>query len=68
MQYKVKVAVCADIRTKHEKCDVISTENFFLILNMAVRKVTARLLKRINHNCFILPVLIKIIVKQKFFK
>ena len=44
MTYTAKVAVCSEIRTKH------STEGehhieFFLILNLVVRKETARLEK-----------------------
>jgi hypothetical protein len=43
MQYKAKVAVCSEIRTKtYNKCNVISMQNF-LILNLVVRKVTGRL-------------------------
>jgi hypothetical protein len=38
--YKAKVAVCSEIRTKH-KLNVGTTQKF-LMLNLMVRKVTAR--------------------------
>jgi hypothetical protein len=41
MFYKAKVAVCSEMRTK-DKRNVGSTYNF-LMLNLAVRKVTTRL-------------------------
>ena len=40
--YKTKVAVCSDIRTKHSTQNEHHVE-FFLILNLVVRKETARL-------------------------
>ena len=40
--YKAKVAVCSDIRTKHSTQSEHHVE-FFLMLNLAVRKETARL-------------------------
>jgi hypothetical protein len=40
--YKAKVAVCAEIRTKHSTLSKHHVE-FFLILNPVVRKETARL-------------------------
>jgi hypothetical protein len=42
MFYKAKVAVCSEIRTKHIKRNVGTTQNF-LMLNLVVCKVTARL-------------------------
>ena len=42
MQYKAKFAVCSQICTETHKCIAISMQNF-LILNMVVHKVTARL-------------------------
>ena len=48
MQFKAKVAVCSEISTKYINANVISTQNF-LILNMVVRKVTARLYK-VQHR------------------
>jgi hypothetical protein len=41
MFYKAKVAVCSEIRTKHKRN--VGTTQKFLILNLVVRKVTARL-------------------------
>ena len=41
MLYKAKVAVCSDIRTKHSTQSERHVEIW--ILNLAVRKVTARL-------------------------
>jgi hypothetical protein len=41
MLYKAKVAVCSEIRTKHKR-NGGSTESI-LMLNLVVRKVTARL-------------------------
>ena len=41
MQHKAKVAVCSEMRTKTHKCNVINMQNS-LILNMVIRKVTAR--------------------------
>ena len=41
MMYKAKVAVCSDIRTKHSKQSELRIEIW--MLNLAVRKVTARL-------------------------
>ena len=46
MMYKAEVAVCSDIRTKHLTRSERHVE--FLILNLVVRKITARLLK-VNH-------------------
>ena len=42
MQCKAKVAVCSEIRTKHINTMKLVCR-IFLILNMVVRKVTARL-------------------------
>ena len=41
MMYKAKVAVCSDIRTKHSTQSGRHVE--FLMLNLMVRKETARL-------------------------
>ena len=41
MLYKAKVAVCSDIRTKHSTQNERHVE--FWMLNLAVRKDTARL-------------------------
>jgi hypothetical protein len=41
MLYKAKVAVCPDIHTKHSTQSESHVE-FFLMLNLVVRKVTAR--------------------------
>ena len=41
MMYKAKVAVCSDIRTKHSTQSEHHVE-FFLMLHLLVRKVTAR--------------------------
>jgi hypothetical protein len=40
MFYKAKVAVCSEIRTKH--INAMWAPHTFLILNLVVRKVTAR--------------------------
>ena len=40
MLYKAKAAVCSDIRTKHSTQSEHHVE--FLMLNLVVRKVTAR--------------------------
>ena len=45
MMYKAKVAVCSDIRTKHWT----QSENFWM-LNLVVRKETARLKRLIKHK------------------
>jgi hypothetical protein len=42
MTYKAKVAVCSEIRTKHSTQSEHHVE-FFLLLNLVVRKETARL-------------------------
>jgi hypothetical protein len=42
MFYKAKVAVCSEIRTKHINA-MWAPRRIFLMLNLAVRKVTARL-------------------------
>jgi hypothetical protein len=44
MFYKAKVAVCSEIRTKHINA-MWAPRNFFLILNLVVCKITARLWK-----------------------
>jgi hypothetical protein len=44
MFYKAKVAVCSEIRTKHIKA-MWTPRKIFLILNLVVCKVTARLYK-----------------------
>jgi hypothetical protein len=41
MLYKLKVAICSKICTKH-KHNVITTQNYWM-LSLVVRKVTARL-------------------------
>jgi hypothetical protein len=43
MMYKAKVAVCSEIHTKHSTLSENRVEFFFLILNLVVRKETARL-------------------------
>jgi hypothetical protein len=42
MFYKAKVAVCSEIRTKHTNA-MWGPRRIFLMLNLVVRKVTARL-------------------------
>jgi hypothetical protein len=42
MLYKAKVTVCSEIHTKHKKQKERHVE-FFLILNLVVRKGTAKL-------------------------
>jgi hypothetical protein len=42
MFYKAKVAVCSEIRTKHINA-MWAPRSIFLMLNLVVRKVTARL-------------------------
>jgi hypothetical protein len=42
MFYKAKVAVCSEIRTKHIYV-MWAPRRIFFMLNLAVRKVTARL-------------------------
>ena len=50
MQYKAKGRCWFwEPHTTH-KCNVISVENFFLILNMVVRKVTAGIKMLINND------------------
>jgi hypothetical protein len=44
MFYKAKVAVCSDIRTKHINA-MWAPRRIFLVLNLVVCKVTARLWK-----------------------
>ena len=43
MLYKTKDAVCSEMRTKHKRS--VGTMQSFWMLNLAVRKVTARLQK-----------------------
>jgi hypothetical protein len=53
MLYKVNVAVCSEIRTKHiGKHNVDIMLNFWM-LNMVVSKVTATSLLRTYIQCFI---------------
>jgi len=43
MTYTAKAAVCSEIKTKHSTQSKQHVEFFFLILNLVVRKETARL-------------------------